>query len=189
MDRHHVRLGGHAAAYAGSVDDQGFTRFVTDEASVARGLVLLVTGDAEATDRIADAAWVDVHRRWPSIAVSANLRARGLAPFVTRAIQDADEALGGIIVNVAHQLHEKGAELAEVREYALHWSLKPPEIVDRMLAFAGDPIWRTYVSTYSDGHRLCRAFVAGDDERFARLLVEQLTPADLLNSEIGRSLA
>ena len=105
------------------------------------------------------------------------------------AIQDADEALAGVIVNVAHQLHEKGAELAEVREYALHWSLKPPEIVDRMLAFAGDPIWRTYVSTYSDGHRLCRAFVAGDDERFARLLVEQLTPADLLNSEIGRSLA
>ena len=57
------------------------------------------------------------------------------------------------------------------------------------LIFAGDPIWRTYVITYSDGHRLCRAFVAGDDERFARLLVEQLTPADLLNSEIGRSLA
>jgi hypothetical protein len=73
------------------VDDQGFTRFVTDEASVARGLVLLVTGDAEATDRIADAAWVDVHRRWPSIAVSAHLRARGLSPFVTRAIQDTDE--------------------------------------------------------------------------------------------------
>ncbi len=73
------------------MDDQGFTRFVTDEASVARGLVLLVTGDAEATDRIADAAWVDVHRRWPSIAVSAHLRARGLSPFVTRAIQDADE--------------------------------------------------------------------------------------------------
>ena len=34
---------------------------------------------------------MDVHRRWPSIAASAHLRARGLSPFVTRAIQDADE--------------------------------------------------------------------------------------------------
>jgi hypothetical protein len=98
------------------------------------------------------------------------------------AIQDADEALAGVIINVAHQLHEKGAEHAEVREYALHWSLKPPEIVDRMLAFAGDPIWRTYVSTYSEGHRLCRAFVAGHEQRFTRLLTEQLTPADLLQT-------
>ena len=105
------------------------------------------------------------------------------------AVQDADEALAGVIVNVAHQLHEKGAEVAEVREYALHWSLKPPEIVDRMLAFAGDPVWRTYVSTYSDGLSLCRAFVAGEEERFARLLTEQLTPADLLKPGIGTSVA
>ncbi len=105
------------------------------------------------------------------------------------ALQDADQALNGVLVNVSHLIHEQGAEPAEVREYALHWSLKPPEIVDRMLAFAGDPTWRTYVSTYSDGLRLCRAFVAGDEQRFRRLLTEQLTPADLLEREVRTSFA
>jgi hypothetical protein len=73
------------------VDDQGFTRFVADEASVAHGLVLLVTDDAEATEQICEAAWTDVHRSWPSIAASSHPRARGLAPFVTHAVHDAEQ--------------------------------------------------------------------------------------------------
>ena len=45
--------------------------------------------------------------------------------------------------------------------------------------FITDPVWRSYVSTYTDGHDLCRDFVDGDPVRFKRLLTEQLTPADL----------
>jgi hypothetical protein len=40
-------------------------------------------------------------------------------------------------------------------------------------------MWRSYVPTYSDGYRVCAAWVNGDRERFRRLLTEQLTPADL----------
>ena len=39
--------------------------------------------------------------------------------------------------------------------------------------------WRTYVATYSCGLSLCRRYVNGSRERFATLLSEQLTPAEL----------
>ena len=42
-----------------------------------------------------------------------------------------------------------------------------------------DPVWRSYVTTYTAGYDLCRDFVDGDPARFKRLLTEQLTPADL----------
>ena len=48
-----------------------------------------------------------------------------------------------------------------------------------MISFINDPMWRSYVTTYPNGYRLCKEFVAGDPERFKRLLTEQLTPADL----------
>jgi hypothetical protein len=40
-------------------------------------------------------------------------------------------------------------------------------------------MWRSYITTYPNGHRLCKGFVGGDTGRFKRLLTEQLTPADL----------
>ena len=44
------------------------------------------------------------------------------------------------------------------------------------------PTWRAYAVTYSAGERLAGAFVGGDPERFRRLLNEQLTTADLLET-------
>jgi len=95
-------------------------------------------------------------------------------------IQQAEALLSGVVVNVAHQLHEEGRSATELRDYASHWSLKPAALVERMLAFVGDPVWRTYATTYSDGWRLCRKFVAGNEQRFMRLLTEQMTPSDLV---------
>jgi hypothetical protein len=95
-------------------------------------------------------------------------------------VDKAESTLTGVILNVAYQLHEQSREPAEVRDYALRWSLKPPELVDRMLAFAADDTWRTYVGTYFYGQRLCRAFVGSDEQKFARLLAEQFVPADLI---------
>jgi hypothetical protein len=43
-----------------------------------------------------------------------------------------------------------------------------------------DPVWRSYITIYADGERLCRDWVAGDPARFRRLLTEQLSPRDLL---------
>ena len=48
-----------------------------------------------------------------------------------------------------------------------------------VISFINDPMWRSYITTYPNGHWLCKGFVAGDPERFKRLLTEQLTPGDL----------
>ena len=61
----------------------------------------------------------------------------------------------------------------------MRWGLTSKRRADQALRFITDPVWRTYGTTYTDGYRLCRAFVDGDPARFKRLLTEQLTPADL----------
>jgi hypothetical protein len=67
----------------------------------------------------------------------------------------------------------------EAWTYARRWMLETDEVVDKSIeAMVGQP-WRPYLSCYPEGYRLCRAFVRDDPSRFARLLREQLTPADL----------
>ena len=62
----------------------------------------------------------------------------------------------------------------------MRWALTSEDRADRALRFIADPMWRSYSITYSEGYRLCREWVAGDPERYKRLLTEQLTTADLL---------
>jgi hypothetical protein len=76
-------------------------------------------------------------------------------------------------------LHADGASQDEAREYLLRWGLVSERRADHSLTFMTDPLWRSYSTTYTDGYRLCHAFVDGDPARFKRLLTEQLTPADL----------
>jgi hypothetical protein len=64
-------------------------------------------------------------------------------------------------------------------EYSMKWGLRSRKRAEQSVRFVTDPVWRSYVSTYTAGHDLCRAFVDGEAERFQRLLTEQLTPADL----------
>ena len=87
------------------------------------------------------------------------------------------ELVGG---NVALMLHSDGASVEEARDYLMRWSLSSERRADQQISFITDPTWRAYVSTYTDGYRLCRDFVNGDPQRFKRLLTEQLTPADLV---------
>ena len=47
------------------------------------------------------------------------------------------------------------------------------------MQFLTDPTWRAYIFCYHAGLPLCRGFVDGDPQRYARLLNEQLIPADL----------
>ena len=90
------------------MSEPDFAAFVTDYASVVRGLVLLVTDDSEATDAIVDEAWPDVYRRWPVIASSRYVRGHALAPFVTRAIRYAD--------STRHEQEPVGATALELRD-------------------------------------------------------------------------
>ena len=61
----------------------------------------------------------------------------------------------------------------------MRWGLTSRRRADHLIRFIDDPVWRSYVTTYTDGYDLCRDFVDGDPARFKRLLTEQLTPADL----------
>lgn len=164
------------------------TEHACKEALLARrgfleeAIVLVLTPQAVVSEGVATLA-LEVALGRDAHAVAAELLRPLGVPYddaTATAIQDAEALLACVIVNVAHQVHEQGRSPAELRDYARHWSLKPAPLVERMLAFAGDPVWRTYVTTYSDGLRLCREFVAGEQERFTRLLTEQLTPADLV---------
>ena len=76
------------------------------------------------------------------------------------AIHEASETIGLVGVDAAYRLHELGEPRDAVRDYLLESTLRRPEQVDHILAFIEDPTWRSYVSTYTDGVRLARAYVA-----------------------------
>ncbi len=100
----------------------------------------------------------------------------------SRAIRGAWQPLDRVGGNVALMLHEDGAAVEEGRAYLLRWGLVSERRADQTMRFIIDPVWRSYVTTYADGHELCSGWVNGDAQRFRRLLTEQLSPADLLAS-------
>ena len=95
-------------------------------------------------------------------------------------VWSAVEGIEGVGVNVALLVHERGASDEEAIEYLMRWALRSRRHAEKSLSFVQDPTWRAYVATYSDGRRVCKAYVDGDLGRFRRLLTEQLIPADLL---------
>jgi hypothetical protein len=110
-----------------------------------------------------------------------HLRAVGveLDAELAHAVGEAREPLEHVGANAALLVHEHGVAVEEAREYIERWGLLSPQRAAKAVEFVTDPTWRAYASTYTDGRRLCRAFVGGDLERFRRLLTEQLLPRDL----------
>jgi hypothetical protein len=51
-----------------------------------------------------------------------------------------------------------------------------------LLRFLNEPTSRTYIVNYTAGRDLCRAYVAGEPERFRRLLTEQVRVQDLVEA-------
>jgi hypothetical protein len=98
---------------------------------------------------------------------------------LSRAVKKAREPLAYVAVNVALLIHTHGATEEEAFEYSQRWGLNSPRRAKQSVRFVTDPVWRAYITTYTDGYVLCRDFVDGDPARFKRLLTEQLTPADL----------
>jgi hypothetical protein len=86
-------------------------------------------------------------------------------------------------VNAALMLHEAGASEAEVRAYLERWGLMTPKLSAHLIRFLNEPTSRTYMITYAAGRELCGSWVAGDPERFRRLLTEQVRVRDLLESQ------
>jgi hypothetical protein len=100
-------------------------------------------------------------------------------PDLSRAVNKAKEPLAQVAGNVALMIHTRGASEEEAAEYSMRWGLTSPRRTKQSVRFVTDPVWRSYVTTYTDGYELCRDFVDGDPARFKRLLTEQLTPAEL----------
>jgi hypothetical protein len=98
---------------------------------------------------------------------------------LSRAVRKARAPLEYVPGNAALMLHEDGASLEEARDYLVRWALVSPKRAEHNVSFVNHPVWRAYVSTYTDGYRVCRDWVAGDPAKFKRLLTEQLSPADL----------
>jgi hypothetical protein len=100
-------------------------------------------------------------------------------PDLSRAVRAANRPLARVAGNVALLIHTRGTSEEEAFEYSRRWGLTSPRRAKQSVRFVTDPVWGSYVTTYTDGEALCREWVDGDPARFKRLLTEQLTPADL----------
>jgi hypothetical protein len=98
------------------------------------------------------------------------------------AVEQALEPCRWADVNAALMLHDAGASETEVRAYLERWGLMTPKLASHLLRFFNEPTSRTYVITYPAGHELCSSYVAGEPERFRRLLTEQVRVRDLLDA-------
>jgi hypothetical protein len=103
------------------------------------------------------------------------------------AVRRAFEPCQWAEVNAALMLHETGASEPEVQRYLEHWGLNAPELAAHLVRFLTEPTSRTYILTYHAGRDLCRSYVAGEPERFRRLLTEQVRAADLVAAANTRS--
>ena len=89
-------------------------------------------------------------------------------------------------VNAALMLHDEGASEAETEAYLKRWALMTPKWTAHMIRFFTEPTSRTYIFTYLAGRELCHSYVAGEPERFRRLLTEQVRVRDLLEAQRNR---
>jgi hypothetical protein len=118
----------------------------------------------------------------PEPAVADHLRPLGIRydADVIAAVAQAGEVLGAVRGNAAWRLYVDGADPDLVTAEVARWALLPPARAAKAVEFLLHPTWRAYISCYVEGLPLCRRFVGGDPTRFARLLSEQLVPADLV---------
>jgi hypothetical protein len=79
-------------------------------------------------------------------------------------------------------LHDGGASEADVRAYLERWGLLTADWTAHLIRFLTEPNTRIYILTYPAGRELCRTYVAGEPERFRRLLTEQVRVRDLVEA-------
>ena len=101
-----------------------------------------------------------------------------LDPELTERIAQALEKLSTAGLDAALMLHADGASPEDAQAYFERWRLATPEQGAHAVRFATDPTWRAYVITYTAGRDLCRAYTAGDPERFRTLLTEHVRVGD-----------
>jgi hypothetical protein len=148
-------------------------------------LVMVPTPQSLVTEGIAKLAPEVLLGSEGGSAPAAVMRDAGIELDLTHAlaVERALEPCRWAEVNAALMLHDDGASEAETQAYLKRWALMTPEWAAHMIRFFTEPTSRTYIITYPAGRELCRSYVAGDPERFRRLLTEQVRVRDLL--EVG----
>ena len=141
----------------------------TPQSLVAEGIAtvapeLLLEGDGAT-------ALVDVVRREAGVQVDLDL---------ALAVQRAIEPCRWANLNAALQLHESGADEADVQAYLERWGLMTPELAVHLVRFLQEPTSRSYIITYLAGRGLARSWVGSDPARFRRLLTEQVRVGELI---------
>jgi hypothetical protein len=104
------------------------------------------------------------------------------------AVERAGEPCRWAEVNASLMLYDAGASEFEAQAYLERWGLMAPKLASHMIRFLTEPTSRTYVITYPAGRERCRSYVAGEPERFRRLLTEQVRVRDLLEAREAAAL-
>ena len=99
---------------------------------------------------------------------------------IQAAVQRALEPCRWANLNAALQLHESGADEADVQAYLERWGLMTPELAAHLVRFLQEPTSRSYIITYLAGRGLARSWVGSDPARFRRLLTEQVRVGELI---------
>jgi hypothetical protein len=94
-------------------------------------------------------------------------------------VAEASVVLQAVRATAAWRLHQEGVAPDEVVSELSRWALLPRPRAEKAVEFLIHPTWRAYITCYVEGYELCRTFVGTDPGRFARLISEQLVPADL----------
>ena len=102
---------------------------------------------------------------------------------LVEALEVAARPLNTVRQNAAIMLHDRGADPEDVIAYQRRWGLASEQQARQRMRFMTDPLWRAYTSTYVEGDRLLRPWLAARApgtsalQRFQRLLDEPMTPA------------
>ncbi|MGH8835546.1 MAG: hypothetical protein ACRDWG_11235 [Actinomycetes bacterium] len=147
-------------------------------------IVLVPTPQSLLTEGIAELAVAMLFDGDGAAALAATVQDAGIEFDFAHAwaVERAAEPFRWVDVNAALMLHQDEASEAETRAYLQRWGLTPPELADHLIRFFNEPTSRTYPINYPAGRELCRSYVAGDPQRFRRLLTEQIRVRDLLQA-------
>ena len=87
-----------------------------------------------------------------------------MTPELARAVIQAAHPLARMSWGRTRRLllHEDGAGEDEDAAYLMRWALWTEPRAGHGFSFANDPLWRSYVTTYADGERVCARWVAGE---------------------------
>jgi len=165
---------------------------VTEGGCVEHTIFLVNTPQCLLSEGLADlglsAAVGPAWGRWASeVLAGVGIRLDG---ELAERVESASAALLPVRQDAALLLFERGAGLDEATDYLRRWLLVPEPRARQMLRFLTHPLWRGYTTTYVEGGRLLRAWLAARPagqtalSRLRRLFDEPHTPR-ALRAELG----